>query len=69
MFLLMEAKLSEREVEILRLASRGLANSEIADHYDTSEQVIKNRWQLIYDKLGIRDRTFAVADAIRKGII
>lgn len=60
---------TEREREILRLASRGLSNAEIARHYQTSEQVIKNRWQLIYDKLGVRNRTIAVADAIRKGYI
>lgn len=54
---------------MLRMASEGKSNQEIAEEMDTSEQVVKNRWQLIYEKVGLRNRTFAVAEAIRKGWI
>lgn len=63
------SRLTPRERVMLRMASEGKSNQEIAEEMDTSEQVVKNRWQLIYEKVGFRNRTFAVAEAIRKGWI
>ncbi len=62
-------KLTARELEMLAFASEGLSNSAIATKHETSPQVVKNRWQVIYEKLGLNNRTVAVAHAIRKGLI
>jgi DNA-binding NarL/FixJ family response regulator len=61
--------LSEREVEVLQLAARGTTNREIAERLILSENTIKSHLHRIFDKLEVKDRTHAVAEAVRLGII
>jgi len=61
--------LSDREVEVLRLMADGAANKEIAAGLSISESTVKTHIQTIFQKLGVSDRTGAVTQAIRKGII
>lgn len=49
--------LSKRELEIIRLVSLGLKNSEVASEVGTTEHVIKNYLRVIYDKTGMNNRT------------
>jgi len=61
--------LSLREMQVLELVAEGMRNKEIAAALgisgDTAGMHVKN----LYTKLGVHDRTAAVAKAIRRGII
>jgi len=61
--------LSEREVEILRLAAKGLSNPEISRVIGRTEGTVKAHLRTIHDKLGVKDRTEAVTVALTRGII
>jgi DNA-binding NarL/FixJ family response regulator len=65
---LITAKLTGREVDILRLISRGLSNAEIADHLHLSEGTVRNHVSAIFSKLNVSDRTQAAILAIRHGM-
>lgn len=63
------AALSEREVEVLRRVAEGDRNRDIGEVLRISEETVKAHLRRIMDKLGAKDRTQAVAIAIRRGII
>jgi DNA-binding NarL/FixJ family response regulator len=58
-----------REVEILQLLARGLANKEMAKQLFVSEATVKSHLSHIYTKLGVDTRAGAVAAAIDQRII
>jgi two-component system NarL family response regulator len=62
-------ELTDRELEVLRLAARGLRNREIADTIVRSEETVKVHLKHIMRKLGVKDRTRAVTVAFQRGII
>jgi LuxR family maltose regulon positive regulatory protein len=55
--------LSERELEVLQLIASGLSNREIAQRLVLSLPTVKWHSSNIYGKLGVRNRTAAVAKA------
>lgn len=61
--------LSPSELEILRLAADGLSNEEIARTVAISPSTLKRNLRLVIGKLAARDRTSAVAAAVRAGLI
>jgi DNA-binding NarL/FixJ family response regulator len=61
--------LSEREVEVIRLAARGLANKQIGAALCRSEATVKDHLRNVYRKLGAADRAQAVAIALRTRLI
>ncbi len=61
--------LSEREVDVLRLAAEGLSNREIGAHLYITEGTVKNHVSSILSKLHLRDRTQAVLHAKEQGLI
>jgi len=61
--------LTGREVEVLRKVADGNRNRDIADLLFISEETVKVHIKHIMDKLGARDRTQAIAIAVRRGII
>jgi DNA-binding NarL/FixJ family response regulator len=66
---LSEDPLTEREVEVLKLATTGNRNRDIADRLCISEETVKAHMKHILEKLGANDRTQAVTIAVRRGII
>jgi DNA-binding NarL/FixJ family response regulator len=60
--------LTDREVEVLRLLSKGLLNKEIANVLYISEKTVKNHISSIFRKLDVQDRTQAAVYAIKKKI-
>jgi len=60
--------LSERELEILRLVSQGLDNTEIGDRLGLSEKTIRNRLTTIFEKLHVNNRIQATLYALRHGL-
>lgn len=61
--------LTEREVEVLRRVAGGNSNREVAALLSIGEETVKGHMRNIAAKLGARDRTHAVAIAIRRAII
>ena len=53
------AKLTCRELEVLRLLAQGLSNRVIARKLDISEKTVKNHLSSIYCKTGATHRTQA----------
>ena len=62
-------RLSERELEVLRLVADGKGNKGVARALAISEQTVKAHLKSIFAKLGVADRTHAVTMAVRRGII
>jgi DNA-binding NarL/FixJ family response regulator len=61
--------ITEREVEVLELLSRGLGNKEMARELFVSEATVKSHLSHIYTKLGVDTRAGAVAAALERRII
>lgn len=61
--------LSADEVEILRLVATGDSNGVIARRLFMSDTSVKRRLRTVFDKLGVDNRTEAVAEAGRRGLI
>ena len=61
--------LTDRELEVLRLAARGLRNRAIAKAIGRTEATVKVHLKHVMAKLGVSDRTEAVTAALHRGII
>jgi len=61
--------LTAKEVEIIRYVATGMSNKEIAEKLIYSEKTVKNYLSIIFQKLGIRDRTQAAIFAFRQGLL
>ncbi len=62
------SKLTDREIEILRLVAKGLSNIDIAERLFLSEGTVRNHVSSILTKLGVTDRTQAAVIAIQHGL-
>ncbi len=60
--------LTQRESEILSFVVNGLSNRAIANKLVIGDETVKSHLSSIYRKLGVSDRTGAVATALREGI-
>lgn len=62
-------KLSARQSQVLELMAEGLTNAAIGRELDVTERTVKAYAQELYDKLGVRNRAGAVAEAARLGLL
>jgi len=61
--------LSERELAILHLIADGVATKEIANQLFLSQASVKRSVGLIFEKLGVRNRSEAVSEAYKRSLI
>ncbi|APT93447.1 LuxR family transcriptional regulator [Corynebacterium phocae] len=63
------SSLTPRELEVLQLVASGSSNRQIGNELMLSEATVKSHLVHIYDKLGVRSRTSAVAAAREQGVL
>ena len=64
-----ERTITKREEEVLQHIADGCSTPEVAERLYISQKTVKNHLASIYQKLDARDRTQAVLQAVRMGII
>jgi DNA-binding NarL/FixJ family response regulator len=62
-------QLTERELEVLKLAAKGITNREIAQELSLSARTVQAHLSTIFSKMQVSSRTEAVVQALRKGWI
>jgi DNA-binding NarL/FixJ family response regulator len=62
-------ELTSREMQVLKLLVKGLANKQIGDMLNITEHTVKDHLKSVFGKLQVVDRTEAVTAAIQRGII
>jgi DNA-binding NarL/FixJ family response regulator len=60
--------ISRREYEVLVLLAQGQSNNAIADRLFLSEKTVRNHLTVIFDKLGVSNRSAAIVLAHRSGV-
>lgn len=61
--------LSEREIEVLKLAARGFTNKDIAENLCISIRTVQGHINGIFHKLGVGSRTEAIFQSVKKGLL
>lgn len=64
-----ESQLTARELQVLQWLAEGMTNASIADELELSPRTVKTHVQNLLVKLDARDRTGAVAQGFRRGLI
>ena len=62
-------RLTGREMEVLKLAAKGMSNEQIARELVLSVRTVQGHLHNIFGKMGVGSRTEAVVQALRKGWI
>ncbi|MET9556045.1 response regulator transcription factor [Streptomyces sp. NPDC006645] len=62
-------RLSQRETAVLRLVAEGCTNAEIGRRLFIGESTVKTHLLRVFAKLGVTDRTAAVTNAMRHGLL
>ena len=62
-------ELTPREMDVLRLLAEGLSNRKIGERLSINERTVKYHVSAILAKLEVSNRTEAVTDAARRGLI
>jgi two-component system NarL family response regulator len=62
-------RLTEREIEVLRLVARGMSNREASEQLFISENTVKNHVRNILEKLHLHSRMEAVVYAVRERLL
>ena len=66
---LIRPNLTPREMDVLRLVSRGRTNKEMASAMFISEETVKSHMKSLFLKLGVHDRAEAVSVSMQRGLI
>jgi DNA-binding NarL/FixJ family response regulator len=61
--------LTDREADVLKRIAEGMSNKEIGDALGISEHTVKGHVTNVLGKLGVTDRTKALVEAVRRGLV
>jgi DNA-binding NarL/FixJ family response regulator len=61
--------LTAREIEVIELLAKGMRNKEIAKALHIAEETVRAHIRSIFVKLNVHDRTAALSEALRRGIV
>jgi DNA-binding CsgD family transcriptional regulator len=61
--------ITDRQIEILQLATKGLSVAQIAERLVVSRATVKTHLEHVYDRLHVSNRVAAVAEAMRLGLV
>lgn len=64
-----DAGLTPEELQVLAAIAEGASNKDLSEKFFWSEATVKRRVQEIVEKMGVSNRTQAIAEALRKGWI
>ena len=64
-----EQVITDRQIEIIKLAAQGLSARQIAERLVVSPSTVETHFENIYDRLGVKHRAAAVAAAMRLGLV
>jgi NarL family two-component system response regulator LiaR len=67
--LISSSQLNPRELEVIRLAAKGLSNEEIADRLVISPRTVQTHFTHIFSKLGVGSRLEAILRGLKEGWI
>ena len=62
-------ELSEREIEVLKLAAKGMTNKDIANALFISIRTVQHHLNSIFNKLSVGSRTEAIFQSVKKGLL
>jgi two-component system, NarL family, response regulator LiaR len=62
-----EAVLSDREMEVLKLAARGMGNKDIGSALHLSRRTVEGTLRAVFNKLGVGSRVEAILFGLRRG--
>jgi HD-GYP domain-containing protein (c-di-GMP phosphodiesterase class II) len=63
------ARLTDREVEVLRMVAEGSTAKDIAEHLVISRRTAEHHMENIYNKLGVSSKTAAAVYAVNNGLV
>lgn len=64
-----QTSLTFRELDVIKLIAQGCLNKEIADRLSITEGTVKSHTSALFEKLGVANRTEAVREAVRRGLV
>lgn len=64
-----QTSLTFRELDVIKLIAQGCLNKEIADRLSITEGTVKSHTSALFLKLGVANRTEAVREAVRRGLV
>jgi LuxR family quorum sensing-dependent transcriptional regulator len=64
-----KARVTPRELAVLRLVSTGRRTEVIAKAWDMGEETVRSHLKKVQSKLGVRNRAHAAAEAVRQQLI
>nr|WP_245302689.1 response regulator transcription factor [Symbiobacterium terraclitae] len=64
-----DEELREEEIAMLRLLAEGASYAEIGLRLYLSERTVRRHMNLLFEKMGVQNRTQAVAEAMRRGVL
>src|SRR5262245_3837941 len=64
-----QTSLTFLELDVIKLIAQGCLNKEIADRLSITEGTVKSHTSALFEKLGVANRTEAVREAVRRGLV